>query len=148
LPAPTKAAVVSEIDEGLAARKGFMDWRQITDEREKYAAYLCSAEWGQLRREVRERCLGVCERCRTLPQAHTHHQTYIRKYAEHIDDLQGVCQPCHDFIHGRSGLDPASIFRERIELKRALAVATDHAMAIEIIRLLTAMPRKVTNACA
>ena len=81
-------------------------WQDIQNDKEKYQAYLCSREWGVLKEAVRERSGGTCERCRTLPQDATHHLTYERKYAESIDDLQAICTPCHEFTHGKSGIDP------------------------------------------
>lgn len=84
-----------------------MDWREIEDEKEKYAAYLCSREWGEKRSLVRERCGGRCERCFINKMSAVHHLTYIRKYGELIDDLQAMCKPCHDFTHGHSDTDPS-----------------------------------------
>ncbi len=90
--------------------QGLSDWRNIADEREKYAAYLCSREWCEKRETVQQRSEGKCERCLRNPADHVHHLTYARKYAELLDDLQAVCKPCHDFIHGKSSDDPAGKF--------------------------------------
>lgn len=84
------------------------DWRKIVDEREKYAAYLCSPEWGRLRAAVHERAKGICERCNRAAIDAVHHLTYQRKYSELLTDLQGICNPCHEFTHGRSKTDPAA----------------------------------------
>lgn len=78
-------------------------------EEEKYQLYLNSREWGVLRAGVRERSQGICERCHRHPMSHTHHLTYIRKYHERIEDLQGLCVDCHEFIHGRGNADPAVV---------------------------------------
>ncbi len=86
-------------------------WRSLPDGKEKYAAYLCSSEWGQLRRAVKERSKGQCERCRVNPVEATHHLTYARKYSERLDDLQGICNLCHDEIHGHSERRPRSVGR-------------------------------------
>jgi len=43
------------------------------------------------------------------PHESTHHLTYERKYSERVEDLQGICNGCHEFIHGKSDFDP-SIF--------------------------------------
>lgn len=83
------------------------DWRSITDEKEKYAAYLCSREWAEKKRAVHERAGGICERCRSAPIDAVHHLTYERKYNEDLDDLAGWCNNCHDFVHGHSDYDPA-----------------------------------------
>ena len=90
------------------------DWRSIEDDREKYAAYLCSREWAVKREAVRERSGGKCERCHVLPMDHVHHLTYERKYREELEDLQASCKPCHEFTHGKSNDDPMSFPYERL----------------------------------
>lgn len=83
-----------------------MDWREITDDKEKYAAYLCSREWAEKREAVRGRAFGRCERCFINPMDACHHLSYERKYAEKLEDLQAICTPCHKFTHGKSDSDP------------------------------------------
>lgn len=83
-----------------------MNWREIADDREKYAAYLCSREWGAKKEEVHRRASGKCERCYVRPIDAVHHLTYVRKYAELATDLQGLCKACHEFIHSKSNDDP------------------------------------------
>ncbi len=85
------------------------DWRSIQDDREKYAAYLCSREWAVKREAVRKRSGGKCERCHVLPMDHVHHLTYERKYQEELEDLQASCKACHEFTHGKSDFDPARL---------------------------------------
>lgn len=78
------------------------DWKEIEgDSKEKYALYLCSPEWGRLRSIVADRSGGWCERCHLYPVEATHHLTYARKYAEHPEDLEGICDRCHKFTHGK-----------------------------------------------
>jgi hypothetical protein len=91
-----------------------MDWKLMPAGKEKYDAYLCSREWSVLREAVRERSLGVCERCNANQMDHVHHLTYIRKYRERIEDLRAMCKECHDFTHGKSDYDPAIYGRGRI----------------------------------
>ena len=112
-----------------------LSWREITEPKQKYAAYLCSEEWGRLRRAVHERAGGRCERCFALGIDSVHHLTYIRRYRESLDDLQAVCQACHEFIHGRSPIDPARC--QRSVWYRELKKTTDYAIARELIRRLT-----------
>lgn len=83
-----------------------MDWRDITDEKEKYAAYLCSREWSEKKEAVKQRAGGKCERCFVNLIDAVHHLTYARKYKEELNDLQGICQPCHEFTHGKIDQDP------------------------------------------
>jgi hypothetical protein len=82
------------------------DWRSILNEKEKYAAYLCSREWSEKREAVRRRAGGKCERCGVLSMDAVHHLTYARKYDEQLTDLQAICEPCHKFTHGKSEFDP------------------------------------------
>jgi len=77
-------------------------WMSIADEKEKYAAYLCSPEWGALREQVKARSCDTCELCLCNPMDAAHHKTYIRKYHENLDDLVAVCSRCHDVVHGKA----------------------------------------------
>ncbi len=83
-----------------------MRWQDMTSEKEKYAAYLCSREWAEKREAVRERSLGKCERCFISPMEACHHLTYERKYEERLEDLQAICNRCHEFTHGKNDFDP------------------------------------------
>jgi hypothetical protein len=38
--------------------------------------------------------------------SHVHHLTYERKYHERLEDLQGLCEGCHEFTHGKRNRDP------------------------------------------
>lgn len=82
------------------------DWKNCADGPEKYQLYLASREWGLLREKVIERAGGQCERCILNPIYSIHHLTYARKYQEAIEDLQGLCDRCHAFTHGKSNEDP------------------------------------------
>lgn len=77
-------------------------------DREAYQRYLASREWAVLKLRVRARSKGVCERCRQRPHQETHHVTYARVGAEHLEDLLGVCTPCHKFLSGLLDADPAA----------------------------------------
>lgn len=83
------------------------DWRAIVNDKSKYQAYLCSREWSVLTRKVRDRSGGRCERCKVNKHESTHHLTYERKYKERLEDLLGICNDCHSFIHGKSDYDPS-----------------------------------------
>ncbi len=86
-----------------------MNWKDIQDDREKYAAYLCSREWSVLKKAVHKRANGLCERCLFLPIDSVHHKTYERKYNESLEDLEGNCKHCHSYTHGKIDVDPAAI---------------------------------------
>jgi hypothetical protein len=83
-----------------------MSWQAISSGKEKYQAYLCSREWSEKKEAVRKRSKGVCERCRVNEMNAVHHLTYERKYAERLEDLQAICNQCHDFTHAKSQYDP------------------------------------------
>src|SRR5438876_9617110 len=73
---------------------------------DRYVPYLKSPEWKAKRQSVNKRCKGICERCSKYPVDDIHHLTYDRAYCERLEDLQGLCKPCHQFLHGKSGIDP------------------------------------------
>lgn len=97
-------------------------WQDIENDREKYAAYLCSREWSELKNIVHARSRGTCERRRrfwsdnepvrcALSGNAVHHLTYQRKYKEDPEDLIHYCDACHDFTHGKSDFDPLEHIR-------------------------------------
>jgi hypothetical protein len=118
------------------------DWRDITDDREKYSAYLCSREWAEKREAVRERAHGKCERCFIAPMDACHHLTYERKYRESLDDLQAICNPCHQFIHGKGPVDPAS-FTKPLEVT---VFDGDSVSSVMCPRCETSMVDSITSA--
>lgn len=72
-----------------------------------YQAYLASRAWALKKEAVRKRCQGICERCMKAAMYACHHLTYARIGHEELTDLQGVCQPCHRYLSGKSHRDPA-----------------------------------------
>jgi hypothetical protein len=85
----------------------------------RYLAYLNSSEWKKKRQAVLERSGGICERCRKFRVDEVHHLTYAHVFNEPLEDLQGVCKPCHAFLHQGSGLDPLA---DSIHIKVSLRV--------------------------
>lgn len=85
----------------------------------RYLRYLKSKEWVAKRQQVIERCNDRCERCGKFSVAEVHHLTYVRVYREELEDLQGLCEFCHAFLHGESSTDGnaeyARILKEREE---------------------------------
>ena len=92
------------------------DWRSIANEKEKYAAYLCSREWAEKKESIRQRSHGRCERCTYGNFDACHHLTYIRKYDERLEDLQAICNECHRYVHGKSYIDPALDLIKKIDI--------------------------------
>ena len=79
-----------------------------------YKAYLASREWAVLKERVRERSGGYCERCLTAPYQETHHLTYERTGSERLEDLLGVCSPCHAYLSAKSNVDPCNVPRRTL----------------------------------
>ena len=80
-----------------------------------YQCYLASREWGLLKRAIRERADGGCERC-VNEMEEVHHLTYERIGHEELTDLLGVCHGCHLYLSGLSDFDP---LKEFLEWRRA-----------------------------
>jgi hypothetical protein len=70
-------------------------------------AYMASREWALKREAVRERSGNRCERCVAAPQKAVHHMTYEHLGDEPLDELLAVCNPCHEWLSGKSAFDPA-----------------------------------------
>ena len=83
-----------------------------------YKQYLASREWAVLKRQVRERSGGRCERHKASECPWTfrfiheatavHHLTYERVGKEALEDLQHVCRDCHEFLSAESDHDPVA----------------------------------------
>jgi hypothetical protein len=78
----------------------------MVKERVDYHQYLASREWALKKEAVRERPGGICERCHSAPIQSTHHLTYERLGNELLEDLQGLCRPCHEFLSAKRDDDP------------------------------------------
>ena len=77
----------------------FSGWMSLPDGKEKRNAYYCSEEWDELRSMVIERADGMCEQCGMHDIYAVHHLTYVRLYREKLEDLQGLCEECHERKH-------------------------------------------------
>jgi hypothetical protein len=108
-------------------------------ERSEYHKYLASREWALLKRQVRERSKGKCERCHDGQFEECHHLTYEHIGWESLDDLQGVCSGCHKFLSGESDIDPAV----KNDPKQ-----NDSATYSKIIALQNALTNQIKEACA
>jgi hypothetical protein len=73
-----------------------------------YQEYLKSRKWKLKCKAVKERCNNVCERCHKRQVDDVHHLTYWHVYDEPLEDLQGLCAGCHEFVHGQTAIDPLS----------------------------------------
>lgn len=77
-----------------------------------YQTYLASREWAVKKNLVRQRSGGICERCHLGPHEQTHHLTYKNIGNEPLEDLQGVCRPCHEYLSAKSEFDPLTLVPE------------------------------------
>ena len=92
----------------------------VSDSAFDYGRYLASREWAVLKRGVRARSFGICERCRRAPYEQTHHVTYTRRGQERLEDLLGVCRPCHEYLSAQRDDDPKLWYMGRIDLGMCL----------------------------
>lgn len=53
------------------------------------------------RRKIIDRCNGRCEGCGEAPVAQVHHLTYEHVGDEFLFELVGLCNRCHDRMHGK-----------------------------------------------
>lgn len=67
---------------------------------ERYADYLASDHWQDLRRRYRESDLPQSCKC-GAPANALHHKTYVRLGEELLTDLEALCHGCHRVAHGR-----------------------------------------------
>lgn len=72
-----------------------------------YKRYLASREWRLKRQEVIEMSDGWCYRCQSARISDVHHLTYEHIGDEPVEDLQGVCRPCHEYLSAERADDPA-----------------------------------------
>lgn len=79
----------------------------MVKQRVDYYQYMASREWRLKRRAVIEQYGNWCRRCLSAPIENVHHLTYERLGDEDLDDLLGVCRPCHEYISAVRDDDPA-----------------------------------------
>ena len=77
-------------------------------DKEQYGQYLASRQWALLRERVRRRARNRCERCKRAPMHNVHHRSYARTGHELLEDLIGLCDPCHRYESALSDIDPAA----------------------------------------
>jgi hypothetical protein len=104
------------------------NWMELEDSKETYNRYLASREWAVKKQRVKRRANGICERCKINPMHHVHHLTYARKYCEDLEDLQAICEKCHEFIHALSDDDPAEVHSLMIPAIRSWIPQLDVAL--------------------
>jgi hypothetical protein len=64
--------------------------------------YYKTEHWVGFTKETRKRAGGKCERCSEGgPPFHVHHLSYARLWHELPEDVQVLCEKCHQLAHGR-----------------------------------------------
>lgn len=104
-------------------------------EKSEYYKYLASREWSMLKARVKKRSRGYCERCHVGTYAYTHHLTYERIGKERLDDLQGVCGPCHKFLHGESNFDREKAITTLLQMTESIPGTMEFSTDDRIISL-------------
>ena len=74
----------------------------------RYEAHvnMANPKWRSLRERVFKRAGGICEGCGLRAASQVHHLTYEHLGDEFLWELQAVCIPCHERVHGDQGPSP------------------------------------------
>ena len=112
----------------MGKRQDSTQWQKS----EKYQRYIHSPEWKALRLAVIEERGGKCERCSSASNLHVHHKTYARFGRERREDLQVLCDICHEKEHDvmRTNSRTWQVFKpERVSLEPARQVPIEEYLA-------------------
>jgi hypothetical protein len=92
----------------------------LVTNKQEYGEYLRSSpEWARKRELVFDRSQGMCERCKWSQVRDIHHLSYDHVFDERLQELQGVCRECHEFLSGVSGVDPLKFGEDWCSLYQA-----------------------------
>lgn len=80
----------------------------MATQRVDYHRYMASREWALKKKAIRERARGECERCHR-PMSQVHHLSYQHLGNEPLEDLQGVCKWCHEYLSAVRDIDPVDV---------------------------------------
>lgn len=80
--------------------------KQRSERGRRYDKHLRTEAWRQMRAAVGDRAGGWCERCGVGLLRDTHHLHYETVGNEKLEDLQGLCRPCHLHLSGLVAEDP------------------------------------------
>src|SRR3990172_1829438 len=73
-----------------------------------YQEYMASRAWAEKKEGVLWRAGGRCERCKAEGRLQGHHLTYENVGHEYLNELLGVCRPCHEYLSAKREGDPAT----------------------------------------
>jgi hypothetical protein len=65
-----------------------------------YEKYIRSAHWKAFCITVRAKRGIACERCGSTRNTQIHHKTYKRLFNELLEDVELLCNVCHEIQHG------------------------------------------------
>lgn len=70
-----------------------------TENRERYAEYLKSDHWANLKQEVFAAKGKFCQFCKLEEKLHGHHLCYKNLIDCKIEDIMILCEGCHNLLH-------------------------------------------------
>jgi hypothetical protein len=74
-----------------STRSSPQSWGEVN-----YDEYIRSPAWASVRRDILDRAHGQCERCGEHARLSVHHKHYGTLGDEAPDDLEALCDDCHD----------------------------------------------------
>lgn len=89
--------------------------------RERYDAYMVSAEWRERRHAVLKRDNQECRQCGERHGLTVHHLTYARVFRERLEDLITLCRNCHEQRHRKTDAPQSGIPRKTITTRSGRA---------------------------
>lgn len=70
--------------------------------KDRYNRFMASDEWKHIRGLKLDLASHRCEKCGDTERLEVHHLTYDRFGGDELlTDLQVLCHPCHETVHGR-----------------------------------------------
>jgi 5-methylcytosine-specific restriction endonuclease McrA len=87
----------------------YMAYRQSLIDGVEYQEYLLTPEWLETRRRALVKAGHICERCGCKDGLEVHHLTYERKGHERPEDLNVLCETCHEKEHKLNGEQPRKL---------------------------------------
>lgn len=79
--------------------------RKRTEINAKYKEYLNSEEWKEKRKEFIELANKECEECGSTKNLQVHHLNYDNIYHESEEDVEVLCDDCHEDKELEKGTD-------------------------------------------
>jgi 5-methylcytosine-specific restriction endonuclease McrA len=84
----------------------------------RYYAYLKSPEWAERVRQAHAFYSGACTICGGTSRLHVHHRHYKTTFRETMEDLDLLCDGCHQNSHEEDGKAMDPLTREFLAIVR------------------------------